>query len=75
MSSLTPQQAHAYLERWRLVGEMEAAELRRTPMETKLRQLAALMQARRVFGVEPSREMETEAVRERWARIKRAIGV
>jgi len=43
MAAITPEEALAYLRRWELVREAEARELRRTPMETKLRQLAALM--------------------------------
>jgi len=71
---MTPEQARSYFERWDLVREIEAAELRRTPMETKLRQLAALMESRRVFGPEPDREQQVEAVRERWARLRQALG-
>jgi len=74
MGPMTPEQARSYFERWDLVREIEAAELRRTPMETKLRQLAALMESRRVFGPEPDREQQVEAVRERWARLRQALG-
>ena len=42
-------------------------------METKLRQLAALMASRHLFGVEPDREAGVEAVRERWARLRQAV--
>jgi hypothetical protein len=73
MPKMTPDEARAYLQRWELLREVEAAELRRTPMETKLRQLAALMAARDVFGPEPDREEQVLLVRERWARIKRAL--
>jgi hypothetical protein len=75
MSSITPEQAQSYIERWRLVREAEDAQLRRSSLETKLRQLAALMQARSAFGVHPERDAEIEMVRERWARIRRAVGV
>lgn len=73
MPKMTPDEARAYLQRWELLREAEAAELRRTPMETKLRQLAALMAARDVFGPEPDREEQVLLVRERWAHIKRAL--
>jgi hypothetical protein len=43
MSSITPDDARRYLERWKLVEEREIAELRNTPIEIKARQLAALM--------------------------------
>ena len=75
MSSLTNEQARAYLERWELVREAEATELRLTPMETKLRQLAALMQSREIFAVDPDREAECRRVRELWGRIKRVMSV
>jgi hypothetical protein len=74
MSGMTPEQAKAYLERWKLVREAEAVELQRTPMAVKFRQLAALMASRDVFGDEPQREQDIEAVRERWARLKKALG-
>ena len=73
MAKMTPDEARAYLQRWELLREVEAAELRRTSMETKLRQLAALMAARDVFGPEPDREAQVLVVRERWARIKQAL--
>jgi hypothetical protein len=72
---MTPEQARAHLERWELVRAAEAAELQRTPMGTKLAQLAALMQTRGAFGADPHREAQTREVRERWARIRRAMGV
>jgi hypothetical protein len=73
MLELTAGEARAYLERWRLLRDMEAAELRRTSMETKLQQLAALMAARDAFGVEPDREARVQAVRERWETLRRAL--
>ncbi len=73
MSALTPEQARAYLARWEMVREAEAAELLRTPMETKLRQLNALMASRNMF-VDPQRRQEVERVRERWARLRAALG-
>jgi hypothetical protein len=49
MASITPAEAHAYFKRWELVKEVELAELRRTSMDTKLRQLSALMASRSFF--------------------------
>jgi len=57
------------------VRAAEAAELQRTPMQTKLPQLAALMQSRGIFSADPDREEESRKVRELWERIKRAMGV
>lgn len=74
MADLTPEQARAYLNRWDLVREVEASELRRTPMETKLKQLAALMASRHLFGPEPDRETQVREVRDRWARLRQALG-
>ena len=73
MVAVTPEEALAYFRRWELVRDVEARELRRTPMETKLQQLAALMASRHVFGPEPDREEQIQVVRERWARLRRAL--
>lgn len=73
MRKMTSEEARAYLARWQLVHDVEAAELRNTPMETKLTQLAALMSSRDVFGPEPDREAQVRDVRERWARLRRAL--
>jgi hypothetical protein len=73
MVAVTPEEALAYFRRWELVRDVEARELRRTPMETKLQQLAALMASRHVFGPEPDREAQIQVVRERWARLRRAL--
>lgn len=74
MSPITPDEARAYLERLAMVRDFKAAELRRTSMETKLKQLASLMASRHVFGSEPDREKEVAVVRERWNRLRRALG-
>ena len=73
MAAVTPEEAVAYFRRWEMVRDAEVRELRRTPMETKLQQLASLMASRHIFGPEPDREAETRVVRERWARLRRAL--
>jgi hypothetical protein len=73
MAAITPKDARAYFRRWELVRDAEARELRRAPMETKLQQLAALMASRHLFGPEPDREAQIQVVRERWARLRRAL--
>src|SRR6266404_101481 len=73
MAAITPEDALAYFRRWELVRDAEARELRCTPMETKLQQLASLMASRHVFGPEPDREAQLQVVRERWARLRRAL--
>jgi hypothetical protein len=74
MSPVTPEDAHRYPERWALVREREIAELRKTSIETKARQLSALMASRDLFGKDPDREKGVREVRERWDRIRKALG-
>jgi hypothetical protein len=74
MASITPAEAQAYVKRWDLVKDIEIAELRRTSMDTKLRQLSALMASRSLFGVDSERENGIRLVRERWARLWQALG-
>jgi hypothetical protein len=74
MAAITPEEAHAYFKRWDLVRDAEVAELRRTTMETKLQQLAALMASRHLFGPDPDREVQVREVRDRWARLRQAQG-
>ena len=74
MASITPAEAQAYFKRWELVKEIELAELRRTSMDAKLRQLSALMASRSLFGVDPERENGMQLVRDRWARLWQALG-
>jgi hypothetical protein len=74
MSAVTPEEARAYFKRWELIRDVEAAELRRATMETKFQQLAALMASRHLFGPEPDREAQVHEVRDRWTRLRRALG-
>jgi hypothetical protein len=74
MAAITPAEAQAYFKRWDLVKEIELAELRRSSMETKLRQLSALMESRSLFGVDSERESGMQLVRDRWARLWQALG-
>lgn len=73
MNSITSEQARQYLERWKLVRQAEAEELRTTSLETKLQQLAVLMASRRLFGADRDRESQVRAIRDRWARIRQAL--
>jgi hypothetical protein len=74
MAPITPAEALAYFKRWELVKEIELTELRRTSMDTKLCQLSALMASRNLFGVDPEREHGVQLVRDRWARLRQALG-
>jgi hypothetical protein len=73
MVEITPSEAQAYFRRWELVRERELIELRRTSMDVKLGQLAALMASRGLFGVDPERENGIQLVRDRWASLRQAL--
>jgi hypothetical protein len=75
MTSITPKQARAFLDRWKMVRELGADELRESSMETRWRQLNALVGSRELFDADPDRERRVEAVRERWAKIRKALDV
>jgi hypothetical protein len=74
MAAITPTEAKAYFKRWELVKEIELIELRRTPMDVKLRQLSALMASRGLFGADPERENGVQLVRDRWACLRQTLG-
>ena len=74
MSKITPEEARAYLKRFELLEEVQAAELKRASVESRFQQLSALMSSRQAFGPESERERDLEVVRERWARLRRALG-
>lgn len=73
LMTITPAQARAYLDRWTEVRAIEIVELRRTSMEMKLRQLASLMESRKLFANDPQREQEENLVRDRWANLRQAL--
>jgi hypothetical protein len=50
MAALNPEEVRAYLSRWDLVREREVAELRGTSLDTKLKQLEALVASRHLFS-------------------------
>ena len=74
MLKMTPEEGRAYVRRWQLLRAVEVVELQRTSMDTKLQQLAALMASRDAFGPEPDRDAQIRDVRERWARLRQALG-
>lgn len=73
MSAITSEQARSYLDRWKLVREIELGELRHSSLETKVQQLAVLMASRDFFRSDDTRERDVQAVRERWAHIRKAL--
>jgi hypothetical protein len=75
MATITPDEARAYADRWAVAEAFELEELRRTPMETKLLQLTALMASRDLFTYDPEREKGVLEVRERWFRLRQLLHV
>lgn len=73
MTAITSRQARSYLDRWKLVHEAEVQELRNASLDIKARQLAVLMASRDLFKADVEREMEVDAIRERWALIRGAV--
>jgi hypothetical protein len=69
---VTPEQAAAYVERWRLVREFEREELRRTPPEVKLHQVEVLAELAETLGWREALEADDERVRELWRRLRAA---
>ena len=68
---ISPQYAARYLERWAIARARLSEELRATPMETKLRQLASLMQSAREMRWSRSLDEEDNAVRAWWMTLGR----
>lgn len=58
------------MKRWEFVNKREREELRRTSPEERLRIVSGLMLSAKKFGWDKKLEKETEAVRERWIRLK-----
>ena len=72
---ISPQAAVRYRERWAIARKRLDEELRATSMETKLRQLANLMQSAREMGWSRSLDEEDDAVRARWMELRRATPI
>ena len=65
--------AQAFRKRWKLVNEREVEELRSTTADMKLQQFNTLLAwARQLGWSEALNEGEWE-VRERWARLRKAL--
>lgn len=73
MPSMTPAQVREYFARLKLANEFEIEELRKAPIELKLKQLWALMTATYLFKNEGKREARArDEVRKRWSRLYKA---
>ena len=66
--------AQAYFNRWSMVRDAERDQLKITPMEIKVKQLASLMESRTLFGDDAKREQEVLEVRSRWALLRKVLG-
>ena len=73
MPPITPAETRDYLARLALANKFEIEELRKAPVELKLRQLWSLMTSTDLFESEAQREVEVCKVRERWERLWQAL--
>ena len=71
MTAITPEQARSYLDRWKAVGDREAKEWRNSSVETRLRQVSALISSRGMFK-DRDQALQVSEVRARWAKIRSA---
>ena len=72
---LTRDQAERFRERWAAVDAVDLEELRSTPIEDKLRQLAGLMASARALGwIQPDR-VDDQETRDRWQKLRRGYAV
>jgi hypothetical protein len=72
---VTREEAFQYIDRWRLVEETTSEELRQTPVEVKLRQLAVMVEAAHSLGWVDDLRAGEEEVRERWRLLKERMNV
>lgn len=73
MPSNSPEEVRRYLEGLTLANEFEIDELRRAPIDLKLRQLWSLMTSENLSENDMLREIETRTVQERWARLYQVL--
>lgn len=73
MNDVDPKSARDYLAALELAGVFEVEELRRTPIELKIRQIWSLMTSADLFERDSEREASVTEVRERWRRIRQAF--
>ncbi len=71
--TMTREGARAFRTRWEMVNAAERAELRATPLDRKLRQLATLMSSVEPLGWTEALAAEEAEVRERWNRLRAAL--
>jgi hypothetical protein len=71
---LTRSEARAFRARWELVNVAEQREVQSTPLDHKLRQLAALMASADAMGWTDALASEEAEVRDRWNRLRAIFG-
>jgi hypothetical protein len=72
MATTTAAEAREYLAGLALASDHEIEELRRAPLELKLRQIWSLMHAAILRGDDAHREAEVVRLRNRWAALYQA---
>jgi len=72
MNRVNPKSIRDYLAGLELAGVFEVEELRRAPVELKLRQIWSLMTSSDLLADDATREAGVNEVRERWRRIRQA---
>jgi hypothetical protein len=73
MNGVNPKSVRDYLAGLELAGTFEVEELRRAPVELKLRQIWSLMTSADLLEDSATRETGINEVRERWRRIRQAF--
>lgn len=71
---ITSAEAKSFRERWKTVNAAEREELLKTPVMRKLLQLAALMASVKPMGWTEALAAEEAEVRDRWSRLRKALG-
>jgi hypothetical protein len=74
VSGVTPKTVREYLAGLEQADAFEVEELRRTPVELKLRQIWSLMTSADLLEKSAEREAGVTEVRERWRRLRQAFG-
>lgn len=73
MNGVNPKTVRDYLAGLKSAGAFEVEELRRTPIELKLRQIWSLMTSADLLEDHAARDASVTEVRERWRRIRQAF--
>lgn len=73
VAGVNPKSVRDYLAGLELAGVFEIEELRRTPIELKLRQIWSFMTSTDLLEDDAERDASVTEVRERWRRIRQAF--